>query len=61
MTVERCANCKGAKKIMGLGMMMRDCSYCAGVGFVKPKAVEVMVKTRKKREPKIKVSDEREA
>ena len=32
--IVRCECCQGRKKVMGLGMMMKDCSECLGVGFV---------------------------
>ena len=32
--IVRCECCQGRKKVMGLGMMMKDCSECLVVGFV---------------------------
>lgn len=29
-----CPACKGRKKIMGMGMMMTDCSTCKALGYV---------------------------
>ncbi len=32
---ERCPACKGAKQVMRLGMIYRDCENCVGTGRIK--------------------------
>lgn len=32
--ITRCPMCRGSKKMLGLGMMERDCEKCAGKGHV---------------------------
>lgn len=32
--IERCLNCRGTKKLLGLGGISKECHYCHGVGFV---------------------------
>lgn len=34
----RCYACNGSKKLMGMGMITKDCYVCDGVGYIKPKA-----------------------
>ncbi len=67
MMIKKCPQCKGSKKIIGIGMIARDCKECAGIGHVEDliqpkKAMEnaKVVKTRAKKSapkgtPKIKV------
>lgn len=31
----RCDSCLGAKQVLGLGLIMRDCEVCEGIGYVK--------------------------
>jgi len=31
----RCPICKGTKKCIGLGNLLKDCKACQGIGFVK--------------------------
>ena len=31
----RCPKCKGAKQLMGMGCIYKDCDQCKGVGMVK--------------------------
>lgn len=33
--IQRCATCRGTKKVLSLGMMERTCNACLGVGFIK--------------------------
>lgn len=48
---DRCPACYGAKKVMGMGMLMQNCRRCGGAGeveitkpvFVAPVAKEVVV------------------
>lgn len=34
MTLAKCPNCLGAKKIMGAGMIYHDCKNCGAIGYV---------------------------
>lgn len=44
----RCSKCNGRKKIIGLGMMEKECPTCFGIGWVSKTPVEVKAnKTRK--------------
>jgi phage FluMu protein Com len=38
----RCDSCRGLKRIVGLGMIEKDCPECRGVGFVELMPVEVI-------------------
>jgi len=55
---ERCPACNGSRKIMGGGMIMRDCHACDGTGNVEVKRDEentetvIVVKKRMGRPPK---------
>ena len=31
--IVRCDACMGKKKVMGLGMLMKDCAECDGMGY----------------------------
>jgi phage FluMu protein Com len=35
--IKRCTVCKGFKKIVGLGMVEKECSDCKGIGFIEVK------------------------
>jgi DnaJ-class molecular chaperone len=35
--VERCDQCNGRKKKVGLGGMPKDCDKCKGIGWLEPK------------------------
>lgn len=41
--IERCTMCRGTKRILGLGMMDRQCPNCKGIGWVSVEAVEPIV------------------
>lgn len=43
----KCAKCKGAKKIMGLGMIVADCKECNGVGYKNEAKVDNKAETVK--------------
>jgi hypothetical protein len=45
--LKRCLLCKGTKKVMGLGLIPRDCTACGGIGYVN---AEPIIKRRKKQE-----------
>lgn len=30
----KCDVCRGHKKVRGLGMMMRECEACTGIGYI---------------------------
>jgi len=47
MMSKRCEACNGRKKVPGLGMIMKNCSACKGVGFVSDKPV-LEIKEKKK-------------
>jgi hypothetical protein len=49
MSVVRCECCQGRKKMMGLGMLMKDCRECLGVGFIE-KPVVAVKRVRKAKE-----------
>lgn len=64
MTIVNCNTCKGAKKIMGMGMMKQDCPACKGIGFVDHKEekvepiydvndAEIKVKKKPGRKPRV--------
>ena len=38
--ITRCPMCRGSKKMLGLGMMERDCEKCAGKGHVMFKEIK---------------------
>lgn len=51
----RCKACKGTKRIVGMGMMEKDCIECKGIGWVNPPIKEVETKIIVKRgRPKMK-------
>ena len=54
MSSKRCELCNGKKKIIGLGMIEKDCDECNGVGYVQIKT-EVEVKIGKIRAVKDKI------
>lgn len=33
MTVKKCDMCKGSKKTKGLGMIIKECPKCSGIGY----------------------------
>lgn len=33
----KCNNCNGKKKVLGLGGIVKNCSECQGVGYTKAK------------------------
>lgn len=35
MAISRCDSCNGQRQIRGLGMIVKDCSECKGVGYKK--------------------------
>ncbi len=37
-TLTKCTSCKGTKTLMGMGMIMKKCHYCDGVGYKEHKA-----------------------
>lgn len=37
--IERCPNCYGRKRILGLGMIEKECNECKGIGHVKKQEV----------------------
>ena len=57
----KCNACKGQKRIMGMGMMKKDCKACKGIGWLEKeeekgdksnKAIIGEILTVKKRGPK---------
>ena len=49
----RCPACRGVKKIIGLGLISRDCKACAGIGHTRVAAVaETPKKTRSRKSGK---------
>ena len=36
----RCQRCRGAKQVMGMGSIYKDCEVCKGVGMVKQEKLE---------------------
>lgn len=47
---QRCSECSGKKKVMGLGLLIKDCPTCEGIGWVKkdvkPFTEELVPETR---------------
>jgi len=41
--IVRCETCKGKKKMMALGGLIKDCVGCSGVGFVSVESVVASV------------------
>ena len=39
-STSRCYACHGSKKLMGLGMIYKDCYVCDGIGYLKPVEAE---------------------
>lgn len=39
MQCSRCENCQGKGKMLGLGCMLKECTSCAGVGYVSKEPV----------------------
>lgn len=39
MKCSRCENCQGKGKVLGLGCMLKECTSCAGVGYVSQEPV----------------------
>ncbi len=44
----RCTRCNGTKRIIGLGLLEKECDICSGVGWVSKTPVEIKIKKRKK-------------
>jgi hypothetical protein len=38
MALDKCPSCKGRKSVMGMGMIVKNCSNCKGVGYVEVEA-----------------------
>jgi len=34
MDIKRCGRCRGAKEVMAIGMQIKECPECQGVGYV---------------------------
>lgn len=45
----RCPVCRGRKKIIGLGLLEKDCDHCVGIGWISKKPVEIKVKKSRKK------------
>lgn len=45
MSEKRCFACVGSGKIMGGGMIMKDCPHCAGSGFIAIRELDKRSKT----------------
>jgi hypothetical protein len=57
MDYTRCTQCRGAKKIKGLGGMEKNCPSCKGIGYSQngePLKAKEEVKKRMGRPPKVK-------
>lgn len=37
--IHRCSQCLGAKKVMGMGMMTKECPTCKGIGWIKKERI----------------------
>ncbi len=48
MECNRCENCQGKGKMLGLGCMLAECTTCAGVGYISKEPVPKK-RTRKPR------------
>jgi hypothetical protein len=44
----RCTRCNGTKRIIGLGLLEKECDVCTGIGWVSKTPVEIKIKKRKK-------------
>lgn len=47
MSYIRCATCRGQKKVMGLGCMLKKCATCNATGYVKQDVEELVQDTVK--------------
>ncbi len=54
MNIEQCPSCRGKKKILSLGNIIKDCVHCKGIGHVEKK---VAVPDSSKDNKYIKVKD----
>ena len=49
----KCPKCKGSKKVMGLGYIMKSCPICKGLGYIlkcEPEVVKAEVKVEEPKE-----------
>lgn len=35
MATVKCYSCRGTKKLLGMGGMIKDCTTCQGIGYIK--------------------------
>ena len=50
MSFTRCTLCNGKKRIMGLGMIEKECPECKGVGYINLVEKAPVKRVRKKKE-----------
>ena len=41
--LKRCECCKGRKEIIGLGLLMKKCTECKGVGWIEEADPEIVI------------------
>ena len=51
--------CGGRKRIMGLGMLEKECHECKGVGYVKEKLMADSEGKKQARKPKDEIKEEK--
>ncbi len=66
MSLNSCPQCKGAKKMLGLGLITEDCSVCKGIGYIskvleKPEKKTIVAKKVKKKLEEVKPDEHKEA